>query len=1155
MIKQIFNKIDLQSNLLDLTTAIELKENCSIFGLNFGEKTLFLESLEKPIIYITSSFDVANKVKKQFESLNKKAFLCFSKRFEISASNFDRNENFVQVINALALLLKNEIDVLILNPAILMQSLPNKQEFKKKCLSFKINENYNFSNISSSLIKMGYSRCDMVAMAGEFSIRGDIVDIFPINSEFPIRLNFFDDQLEEIKAFEVTTYLTNQSFKYFDVYPCSLNCYDNINLHEVIENLKKCWQKDLISLSEESKLRLNSICEDIILKIENNEIANLGNWIFPFLKYNCNILNYVNNNSLIVFDDVKQIYDEVQREYQDFEQSCKILQSGGEILSCHKNFCLPFSKIFETELQKISFQQITTSNRIFNPTIVLSFKNSNLTNYYGKYDLLREELQYYLNYNHTVVIYAKNSSTAVYLEKYLKEHGIYANLCNNENLIKKCEINIVSKYLFNGAIFVEDKLVIIGTTELLGKQEQVQIKSKNKKDVFVLPKENDYVVHEVYGIGLCKGIKRLQLAGYEKDYIIIEYDKGDKLYLPTEQVDLISSYVAGTPSQKLNRLGSQDFTKTKQKVKSSVKEMAFNLMHLYAEREHTKGFKFLPDDMLTKEFENAFQYEETEDQLQAIKDVKKDMESDKIMDRLVCGDVGYGKTEVAMRAIFKAFQSGKQVVFLAPTTILSQQHYTSCVARLSPFMCNVGVLNRFKTPKEQKQTIQDLKDGKIDVLCGTHRVLSKDVVFKNLGLLILDEEQRFGVQDKEKIKNIKSNIDVLSLSATPIPRTLHMSLSGIRDISLITTPPSGRLPIQTCVTEYSTTIIKEAITRELNRGGQVLVVFNNVEKIYEFTSSIRKLFAEEINFGIAHGQMDERVLESAIMDLYNGSTQVLVSTTLIENGIDLPNANTIIIVDADRLGLSQLYQLKGRVGRSRTMGYAYFLYDKQKVLREDAYKRLNAIMEYNELGSGFKIALKDLEIRGCGNIMGKEQHGHMQKVGYDLYCKLLNQAIMEIRGEKIKQSREVKMEIAQNCFIPNNYILDSDNRFRVYNNMTTIKNEQERVQVLKEICDVYGNVPVEVCNLSKVVLLKHLCQNLGVKRVVINNATCCLEFYSNEELIDQKLEVALSKVRKQYFRNMKDKALLTFVFNNENVEEKVNFVINLLTDANNYKNN
>lgn len=1140
-----------QKGVNNLLTAILNNKNCSVFGMNFSQKSFVLEATNKPFVFVTESFDVASKMQKQMESMNKKSFVCYGGRLEISAESFVENELYTNIVSALSLLACNQIDCLIISPEILLQRLPDAKVFKKNLINFVKDKEYEFSNLPKMFTQMGYQRVDMVTTSGEFSIRGDIVDIFPINSVKPIRFNFFDNLLESIREFDIITYLTTNSLNEITICPKTLMFFEDCNIDEIVSNIREYENKDLKKLKPEEQANLKNICENLILKLENREFSNIGNFVIPFLNYNSNILSYL-NNGIVVFDDVKQIYDKVSYELADFEQSFTILNGGGELLSVHKNYLLPITQAFESNQTKLSFQQITTSNRIFNPDEVFSFKNSNLTNYYGKYDLLDEELKYYLDYDYTVIIFARDQETTGFLSKYLSSHEVENKITNKNNVYLK-KVNIISEYLQNGAVFVEDKIVIIGSNELLGKQEVNKLKVKNKKDVFSLPKENEYVVHDVYGIGLCKGVKRLKLGSYEKDYIVIEYDKGDILYLPTEQVDLISTYIASSNKQKLNKLGSQDFAKTKQKVKNSVKEMAFDLMRLYAERQHAKGFKFCDDDMLTKEFENSFPYEETEDQLQAIKDVKQDMESDKIMDRLICGDVGYGKTEVAIRAIFKAFQSGKQVAFLAPTTILSEQHYANCKARLSPFMCNVDVLNRFKTTKQQKEILKNLKEGKIDVICGTHRLLSKDVEFKDLGLLILDEEQRFGVQDKEKIKNLKNNIDVLTLSATPIPRTLHMSLSGIRDISLITTPPTGRMPIQSCVTEFSLNLIKEAVLREINRGGQVLIVYNKVEDIYSFAHKIKGLFDDDLQFGVAHGQMQEKELENEVLKLYNGTTKVLISTTLIENGIDLPNANTLIVVDADKLGLSQLYQLKGRVGRSKTLGYAYFLYDKNKILKEDAYKRLNAIMEFTELGSGFKIALKDLEIRGCGNIMGKEQHGHMQKVGYDMYCKLLNQAVMEIRGEKIKQSREVKIDVALNCYIPNEYILESDSRFRVYGNMITIKNEQERLAVLKEITDIYGSVPVEVDNLSKISLLRYLCQSLGIKRVVINQNTCKLEFYSSEECVDEKIEQALSMVRKQYSRNLKENFSITFVNNNDSVKEKLEFVINLLTNANNYK--
>ena len=1146
MLKNLIDKSKL-NGINELLTAINDKKDCSIFGLNLGQKSLLLDVLNKPMIYITTSFDVAQNISKQCDSLSLTSIICFNDVPDITTfSNSDEvSVTFTKMLN---MVINNKVDVVIVNPETIIKRLPKKDIYKSNQISFKKGGNVNFSGLSTMLSSMGYLRVDMINGINEYSIRGDILDIYSSEFDNPIRINFFDDEVESIKEFDITTYVTTKELSEIKINPN--NSMFLLNSNEVINSIKNDLNKVKI-IDEQNYASLRNNVEEIILNLENNNYQ-ISNFLLPYLNYDSSLFDYFNDKAIIVIDDVKQVYDKLQEIYLEFDKHTKALISSNQLLNSHINFLLPKENVFSNNLTKISFQQITSANRIFVPKCVLSFKSSVLTNYYGKYDLLREEIEYYLSYGYTIVIYAKDNETQSYLNRYLLEHNIDVK-CVNDNEIKSQKCNLVSKYLYKGGIFVEDKIVVVSTTELLGKQEQKKVKARNKKDVFVLPKENDYVVHETYGIGLCKGVQRLKLGSYEKDYIIIEYDKGDKLYLPTEQVDLISTYISPSKNQKLNRLGGQDFAKTKAKVKSSVKELAFDLLRLYAEREHSKGFKFNKDDYLTKEFEASFPYQETEDQLQAINDVKKDMESDKIMDRLICGDVGYGKTEVAIRAIFKAYQSNKQVAFLAPTTILSEQHYNNCEARLEPFMCNVKVLNRFVPLKEQKQIIKDLKEGKVDVVCGTHRLLNKDVEFKDLGLLVLDEEQRFGVQDKEKIKNVKKDIDVLTLSATPIPRTLYMSLNGIRDISLITTPPAGRLPVNTYVTEFSYNLIKEAVNRELNRGGQVLIVYNSVEDIYRFSSQIRALFSDEVTIGVAHGQMESRMLEDAIMKLYNGETQILISTTLIENGIDLPNANTLIVVDADKLGLSQLYQLKGRVGRSKTLGYAYFLYDKNKVLKEDAYKRLNALMEYNELGSGFKIALKDLEIRGSGDIMGSEQHGHIQKVGYDLYCKLLNQAIMEIRGEKVKLNREVKIDVSINCYIPNNYITDSDSRFRIYSNMITIKNEKERQSVLKDILDIYGKVPKEVENLSKISLLKYYSQNLGVKRVSINDTRSELEFYSKEDCFNEKIDDAINKTRKKFVRVTNDKFIIKFDLENYSIEQKIDFVIDLLNNSINNK--
>ncbi|MDD4816069.1 MAG: transcription-repair coupling factor, partial [Clostridia bacterium] len=609
-----------------------------------------------------------------------------------------------------------------------------------------------------------------------------------------------------------------------------------------------------------------------------------------------------------------------------------------------------------------------------------------------------------------------------------------------------------------------------------------------------------YVVHNIHGIGKCVGLEKLKFSDYEKDYFIIEYANGDRLYLPTEQTDTISAFYAGEKEPKLNKLGGVEFAKIKEKVYKNVKQIAFDLLELYAKREKTMGNVYVKDDYLMEMFETAFPFEETADQLQAINDIKTDMESKKIMDRLVCGDVGYGKTEVALRAIYKAVLSGKQVAFLCPTTILAEQHYKTCQSRFNGFMVKVARFNRLVKKAEQDEVVKGLADGSINVVCGTHKLLNDKLKFKNLTLLVLDEEQRFGVEDKEKIKNMKNNIDVLSLSATPIPRTLHMSLSGIRDISIIDTPPKERLPIQTFVTQYTEDLVERACNQELSRGGQVLVIFNRIDKIYDFANKMKKMLPN-VNIGVAHGRLSQKLLEDAIMKLYNHKYQILVATTLIENGIDLPSANTLIVVDADKLGLSQLYQIRGRIGRSNKTAYAYLTFNANKQLTNTAYQRLTAIMEHTALGSGFKIAMADLEIRGAGNVLGKEQHGNMAKVGYDLYYKLLNMALKEIKGEKSEDKKDMKLDINISAYIDENYITNEDDRIKVYGQISLLNSQQQLQNLKTDLTCVYGKMPTELDNLMKIALIKNLATNQNIKRIIINQNACKVYFYDNKDII------------------------------------------------------
>ncbi len=732
-------------------------------------------------------------------------------------------------------------------------------------------------------------------------------------------------------------------------------------------------------------------------------------------------------------------------------------------------------------------------------------KQSYLTDFMA----LKKDITDFKNLNQATILFAGEERFKKNLEQFLTQNNIsYLDFDAMEGQALEIRNVYVSALpVIYSFCFLRERIVGIGADSLFRSKNPAY--SKNKHSVFYLPKLNDYVVHTFHGIGKCTQIERLKISDVEKDYFVIEYKNGDKLYLPSEEANTISAYVGSEETPKLSSLGGAEFTRLKERVKASIKEMAISLIEIYKERQKIKGFKFERDEELEKRFADAFGFTETPDQLKAIYDIDKDMESDKVMERLVCGDVGFGKTEVALRAAFKAIYNGKQVALLCPTTILSQQHEFTAKERLEPFGVKVEVLNRFKTPAQVKNILSRLKEGRVDMLIGTHKMLNEQVEFKDLGLLILDEEQRFGVEHKEKLKDRFRNIDVLTLSATPIPRTLNMSLSGIRDISIIETPPRDRLPIQTYVAEENDQLIKDVLSRELARGGQSFIVYNRVETIDDFANHIKKIMPNA-SIGIAHGQMTERALEKVIERLYSGVYNILIATTLIENGINLPEANTMVVIEADRLGLSQLYQIRGRIGRSNQLSYAYLTYVKDKHITEDAYKRLDAIKEFSQLGSGFKIAMRDLELRGAGNIFGKEQHGHIAKVGYDMFVKLLDEEVKELKGETIKKKSDVKLEINLSAFISEEYIAESDQRVIKYSRISEISTAEELRNLLQSLEDGYGPVPQEVINLCKFAYLRNIAGNFGVKRIVINKYDNMVVLEKSENIVDENLAVVMT---------------------------------------------
>lgn len=836
---------------------------------------------------------------------------------------------------------------------------------------------------------------------------------------------------------------------------------------------------------------------------------------------------FLKNGKNTVFDLCKNI---IIDEPIKIENECKILKKSREELS------------WDSEGQFLDFDDVDLKKyTVFSNTNDSDFENKTVgqKNYITDFMSLKKDIIMYADGHINVFLFAGEYHEI--LKEFLLTNKIQYREFDGQ-LVDNVHIYVCRNYFHYSFSFLEYNIVGIGTDDMY-KSKKFDYKS-GKQNFSYLPKVGDYVVHSFYGVGRCKDIVRLKLTHFEKDYFVIEYKNGALLYIPSEQTNLLSAYI-GAENPNLNALGSSEWTRLKQKVKEDLKEVAISLAKIYKERQDKKGFKFVRDEELERQFSDAFEYELTPDQALAIADVDRDMESDKIMDRLICGDVGFGKTEVAFRAIFKAVYNGKQVAFLCPTTILSEQHFRSTKQRMKNFGLRIEILNRFKTEKQAREIYKRLEEGKIDILIGTHKILNENIRFKDLGLLVLDEEQRFGVKDKEKIKKMKTDIDVLTLSATPIPRTLHMSLTGIRDISVIATPPRDRLPIQTYVSPYSDQLLQDVVSRELSRNGKALVLFNRVAEIYQFRNHVASLLPQA-KIGVAHGQMMEKELAKAINDLYEDKFNLFISTTLIENGVDLPTLNTLFVVDCDMLGLSQLYQIRGRIGRSDKLAYAYLTYNGGKVLTEDAYKRLEAIKEFRELGSGFKIAVRDLEIRGAGNILGKEQHGHMQKVGYDMYVRLLEEVTKELSGEKTHSEKEIKMELVLDAYISEEYIPSQEERIVFYNKISNIASKDAYEQVTAQLRESNGDLPVEVENLCKIAYLKNLASLFNVQKIKINNTDCSVYFYKSEDIIDERL----SKVGKFYDTYLKFENVPVLKVNAKGkVVDKVNLLTEMFENA------
>ena len=1138
----VIKKITSNVNFLKKIETSLLGEVCLLVeGAGVGEKAIIVGVGKEKSIFVATDIIEMQQIKNLLEELGKKVGVL---SVDVSApvfSTFKDQTNKIGLIKNIYDYIMGKIDVLIVLPEVLLYKFPKKIS-TENCLNLEKNKEYNFNGFQQKLIKFGYKKCEKVEKIGDFSVKGDILDVFLVGNEYPTRFDFFGDTLEKIYSFDFDMEKL-EDFETAYVYPLKLYFLSKEEKNNAVANLKNC-----INLSEQdgdALIKSHTILNQILEGLQENIISDDVEFLRPFLNDAYSVFEILPKSKIFV-SEPKRLAQEIADISKSVNADIFDYVKSGDLTQEHY-------KYFFDELSAIKFYaNIVFSGikqSIFTPDVNLCVRTIGSRKYVFDYKSLVNDLFIYERSRYKVVLFAGSKESAKTMSEYLINHKIYPTQDINFGS-NKFQVCVSEEKFASSFSFLDAGIVAIGTDDLIKKTKSdvKNISSKNKKrKVFYLPKVGDFVVHETHGIGKCVALEKLNFNGNEKDYFVIEYLGGDKLYLPSEQADLISAYMGGDVEPKLNKIGGEQFAKIKQKVKESVSKLAINLLEIYAKREKSKGFVYSPDNSLMEEFENAFPFEETDDQKSAIADIKSDMEGARIMDRLVCGDVGYGKTEVALRAIYKAVLDGRQVAFLCPTTILSEQHYKTCKSRLGDFMVNVAVLNRFKTASQKAQILKDLKDGKIDVIIGTHSLLAKDVEFKDLGLLVLDEEQRFGVADKEKIKELRQNIDVLTLSATPIPRTLNMALTGIRDISIIATPPKERIAVKTFVQEESDTLIANACKKELERGGQVLIVFNRVATIYEQAERIRKL-VPNARIGVAHGQMPERLLEETIMSLYNQEFDILVATTLIESGIDLPLANTLVVLDADRLGLSELYQLRGRIGRSDRTAYAYFTYNPSKLLTIDAYKRLDAILEYTELGSGFKIAMRDLEIRGAGDILGKQQHGHLEKVGYDMYCKLLESAVKELKGETVKEYKPIKIDIFVSANIPNDYVVNEDERIKLYSRISAIASDSDFEECVNTITESYGQLPKQVTNLLKIAYIKNLGARQDVKRILIDQNSCKIFLYKKKEIMSESMNKALNNKACGYLR-FDDVPIVGFDLGLASMESKIDFVLDFLKES------
>ncbi len=1080
----------------------------AVFGVSDGLKYLLAGLTPFPVLYITADGVSAKKAAENIAALSGKRTATIAAKDEVllyrkalSKDALFRRLEGIYALQTGAEIVTAEIDALL-------------QLFPKKlpAITLKEGEDFDFVSLPAKLTQMGYVRAFEVESRGVFALRGDILDIYPPQGN-PVRIDFFGDTVEKIKPYDITTGERLAGVKEITL----LAATDVLVQEGDIPVIREALEKGVKSFkTSESYARARGIADEILSSPQTDSA-----YVLPLLENSTDIFSILPKNTVVIFDESKTIWDKFNALYKEQEERFHRLREGGEAFDFTRRQYVEKENFLGglDGVRRVALQTFTGNPFFFQPLKIFNLSVTPTTKYLNGIPALLTDIQNWTRGGYRVLLYCGDSPRAVKMGEQLSNAYI-STVKLPDTLSELKGVCILDEKLDKGMVLHGAKLAVIGTGDLYTKVNDTRRIRRKRGDMFSAPEVGDFVVHEKHGIGRAVGMKKIETTDGTKEYLAISYKDGDTLYVPAECMDVLSKYV-GDDNPSLSKIGGADFERVKARVKASLKKLAFDLKKLYAERTESRGYAFPENAVFMEEFEDAFPYELTPDQFSSVQEIKKDMCSDKVMDRLLCGDVGFGKTEVAFRAAYLCILAGKQAALMCPSTVLSSQHFRTAEARLASFGAKVACLNRFNTPKETEGILKGLADGTIDFVVGTHRLLSADVKFKDLGLLVLDEEQRFGVEHKEKIKRMRKDIDCLTMTATPIPRTLHMSLSGIRDISTIQTAPQERLPVQTYVVEETETLIRDACIRELSRGGQVFLLYNRVESIFTFAARVKEILPEA-TVSVAHGRMDKTVLENAVMNFYEGKSDILITTTIIENGVDLPNANTIIVIDSDRLGISQLYQLRGRVGRGTRLAHAYFTFKPERVMSEGAAARLKAIMEFTELGSGYKLALRDLEIRGAGNVLGAEQHGHMDKVGYELYSKLLKE---ELTGE---EQTTVELDIHVNAYISEGYIESSAGRLDSYKQIAEIATVADYKRVYASLRDTYGELPIAVENLLVIAVLKSYAAKFHVKKIGLIKRVGSLEFPSLESLGDKRILAAMDKYSKNVRLNMTETPTIEF---------------------------